>query len=315
MTEAVVDVTPREDIKPLQPLVISVVLNMNRRHDTLECLSSLERTAHARSQVMVLDCLSQDGSAEAVRMECPGVTVVELLENRGYAGNNNIGLRAALDMGADWVFVLNNDVTVAPDCLPMLLSVGEAHADIGVVGPMVFHHDEPGVIQSAGGVLSARWEGVHLGQNEDDEGQFKTPRDVDWLSGCALLIRRDVLKDVGLFDERFFAYWEETEWCVRARRAGWRIVHVPAAKLWHKGVQRDYRPRPAVTYYLTRNRLLMLLAHRAPLSARLLAWAQIARTLTSWSLRPKWRDRRPHRDAMWQGICDYLRGRWGERPQ
>jgi GT2 family glycosyltransferase len=242
------------------------------------------------------------------------VLIVPLEDNLGYAGNNNVGLRLALDHGADWVFVLNEDTVLAPETIAALVEAGAHDPDIGIVGPTVYHHDEPGVIQSAGGRLSARWEECHVAQNEPDTGRFREPRQVDWISGCALLVRRAVIDAIGGLDDRYFIYWEETEWCIRATRAGWRIVHVPAARVWHKGVQRDYRPRPSVTYYSTRNRLLTLWKHRAPLSARVTAWAQILRTLLSWTLRPKWRGKRDHRDAMWQGIHDYWRGRWGRMP-
>ena len=127
-------------------------------------------------------------------------------------------------------------------------------------------------------------------------------------------MRREVIETIGPLDERFFIYWEETEWCVRAAKAGWEILHVPGCRVWHKGVQRDYRPKPPVTYYSTRNRLLMLRTHRAPVAARALAWAHIARTLASWTLKPKWRHMRAHRDAMWRGVVDYARARWGEMP-
>jgi hypothetical protein len=116
---------------------------------------------------------------------------------------------------------------------------------------------------------------------------------------------------VGPLDARYFYYWEETEWCLRAARAGWQIVHVPHARLWHKGVRRDYRPPPSVTYFATRNRLLTLAKHRAPLAVRLVAWLQIGRTLTSWTLRPKWHGMAEHRWAMWRGATDYLRARLG----
>jgi GT2 family glycosyltransferase len=117
-----------------------------------------------------------------------------------------------------------------------------------------------------------------------------------------------------MLDERFFYYWEETEWCLRSTRAGWRILHAPQARLWHKGVQRDYRPKPSVAYYNTRNRLLVLAKHRAPLYTWLVVWGQIARTLTSMSVRPKWRASRSHRDAMLRGTIDFLRQRWGQGP-
>lgn len=294
-----------------EPLVACVVLNTNRRDDTLECVGSVLAGTYAHVRVIVLDCQSTDGSVDAIRHRFPAVRIVALDENRGYAGNNNVGLRLALEAGAEWVFVLNEDTVLAPDAIATLVEEGERNRDIGIVGPTVYHHDEPDVIQSAGGRLSPRWEESHLAQNEPDTGELRAPRPVDWISGCAILVRRPVIEAIGGLDERYFIYWEETEWCIRARRAGWRIVHVPAARVWHKGVQRDYRPRPSVTYYSTRNRLLTLWKHRAPLAARVTAWGQILRTLASWTLRPKWRGKREHRNAMWQGINDYRRGRWG----
>lgn len=296
------------------PLVTCVVLNSNRREDTLQCLASVEASTYSNVASIVLDCHSTDGSVEAVRARFPRVLVLELAENRGYAGNNNVGIRAALDMGAAWVFVLNEDTTLAPDCIEQLVEVGESRSNVGIVGPMVYHADEPTVIQTAGGRLNARWEGWHLGANEPDHGQFAHVRPVEWISGCGILVRRGAIEAVGALDDRFFIYWEETEWCIRTRRGGWDILHVPAAKLWHKGVQRDYRPKPAVTYYLTRNRLLMLSTHHAPWSAWVTAWTQLLRTLVSWSVRPKWRAQHEHRDAMARGIADFIRGRLGQMP-
>ncbi len=297
-----------------QPLVVCVVLNLNRRTDTLECLESIAAGSYGTIRAIVLDAGSSDGSVQAVRASFPQTQVIELTQNLGYAGNNNTGIRAALDQGADWVFVLAEDVVLDHECLARLVEVAEGDPSIGIVGPMVYHHDEPGVIQSAGGRLSARCVAWHLGQNEPDRGQFREPHHVEWISGCAILVRRSVIDEVGMLDPRFFYYCEETEWCVRARKAGWRIVQVPGAGIWHKGVQRDYRPKPSVTHHATRNRLLMLSKHHAPLAARGTAWLEILRTLTSWSVRPKWRAKREHRDAMWRGILDYLHGRWGQMP-
>lgn len=297
-----------------QPYIITVILNTNRRDDTLACLDSLERNTYTNHHIIVLDNASSDGSVEAIRARFPKVEIIPLTSNRGYAGNNNVGIRAALEQGADWVFVLNEDTILDANCLERLVAVGESDARIGIVGPMVYHYDEPTVIQSAGGRLGRAWESQHIAQNEPDTEQFRAPHDVDWISGCAILVRRQVIEQVGMLDERFFYYWEETEWCLRSSQAGWRITHVPQAKLWHKGVQRDYRPKPSVAYYNTRNRLLMLSKHRAPLHVRVAVWGQMMRTVTSMSVRPKWRTSRQHRNAMVRGMVDFLRHRWGPGP-
>ena len=148
--------------------------------------------------------------------------------------------------------------------------------------------------------------------NDTDDGAFLKPHLTDYISGCGILVRREVVEDVGDIDERFFYYKEETEWCLRARKSGWKIMLVPKAKLWHKGVTIDHEPQPAVTYYATRNRLLTLSKHQAPIPAKAYVWAQLLRTLTSWTVKPRWRSMREHRDALWQGIIDFLRGSWGQ---
>jgi GT2 family glycosyltransferase len=297
-----------------EPRVISVILNTNRREDTLSCLESLKNNTYRNHAVIVLDNQSSDGSIEAIRSAYPDVQIITLQSNRGYAGNNNVGINAAIAQGADWVFVLNEDTILATDCLSRLVETGESDSTIGVVGPMVYHHNTPDVIQSAGGLLGSRWASIHLGQDERDCGQFAHPHEVEWVSGCGILVRREAIRQVGAIDQRYFYYWEETEWCIRIGRAGWKIVHVPLAKLWHKGVTIDHQPKPSVTYYATRNRLLTLSTHRAPPAVWAHVTTETVRTLTSWTIKPKWRNMREHRDAMWQGIWDFFRGNWGQRP-
>ncbi|MFN7982735.1 MAG: glycosyltransferase family 2 protein [Vicinamibacterales bacterium] len=292
-------------------LVVAVILHFSRPADTLACVTSLRAGTYPRLHILVLDCgPTRDGALDTLRHES-GVEVITVADNRGYAGNNNLGITCALARGADWVLLLNDDIIVDAEAVAHLVQVGESDPRVGVVGPMVYHFDEPTVIQSAGGGMTGGWDSFHFGQNEDDRGQFRGARQVAWISGCALMCRGTTVRDVGMLDERFFLYWEETEWCLRAGEAQWSIMHVPAARIWHKGVQRDYRPGPAVSYYSTRNHLLTLAVRHAPLAARLAVWTQVLRTVLSWTLRPKWRSKRAHRDAMWQGAKDYLAGRFG----
>ena len=295
-----------------QPLVISVILNTNRREDTLECLVSLMRSTYSNHMAIALDNHSTDGSVEAIRSVFPSVQILELGANLGYAGNNNVGINQAISQGADWVFVLNEDTILDEHCLSRLVEAGEGDSRVGIVGPMVYHHDEPDVIQSAGGKMGPLWQAYHLAKDERDVGKFNRPHDVDWISGCAILVRRAVIEQVGVIDERYFYYWEETEWCIRAGKSGWRIVHVPGAKLWHKGVTLNNQPKPSVTYYATRNRLLTLAKHQAPPAAWIYAWGELLQILTTWTVKPKWRGMQEHRNAMWRGMRDFLFHRWGQ---
>ena len=293
------------------PLIYIVILNTNRRDDTLACLDSLSKSTYKALKIIVLDNKSSDGSVDAISSAFPDVELVNLTENHGYAGNNNVGIEKAIRQGADWVLVLNEDTILDPGCLAELIKVGESDPKIGIVGPMVYHHNEPDVIQSAGGVLGKYWQSQHLGQNELYQNQFQEPHPVEWISGCAILVRKAVIEQAGMLDARFFIYWEETEWCIRTARNGWQIIHVPQARIWHKGVQRDYQPKPSFTYYGTRNHLLTLSKHKAPLNVKLYTWLQIFRTLASWSIKPKWKHKHEHRDAMWKGVVDFVQQRRG----
>jgi GT2 family glycosyltransferase len=294
-------------ISPLQIIIIS----NNRREEIFDCLASLYRCNYTDYRILQLDNGSEDETLDIIREKYADVEIVPLVKNLGYAGNNNIGIKMAIENGAKWILLLNDDVVLDPDCLTAMLAVGDSDPRIGVVGPLVYHHNEPNVIQSAGGLLGKRWESIHLGKNEQDIGQYEIPSQVEWISGCAIMVRREAIEQVGMLDQTYFMYWEETEWCIRLARAGWKIFMTPEAKIWHKGVQRDYQPTPSFTYYGTRNHLLTLAKHRAPFRAKVYTWLQYCRTLLSWSIRPKWRAKREHRNAMWKGMTDFLHRRSG----
>lgn len=295
-----------------EPLLNVIILNNNHREDVLACLTSLFHGNYRNFRAILLDNDSTDGSVEEVRKVHADVQIFLLKENLGYAGNNNVGIKMALDQGAEWILVLNEDTVLSPSCLSSMMQTVADDPAIGIAGPMVYHFDEPDVIQSAGGMLGKYWNSLHLGQNEKDRGQFPCVHQVEWISGCAILVRRAVIEQVGMLDQDYFLYWEEMEWCLRAGRAGWKIVHIPQAKLWHKGVKRDYQPKPYVTYYSTRNHLHTLAKHRAPIIAWIYTLTQIFRSLVSWSLMPRWKSKRKHRNAMWTALVHFLQGRFGK---
>ena len=297
----------------MAPRVLIIVLCYNGVDLTLACLESLGRISYPDADVLVVDNASSDGTPARVRAAFPRAEVIETGVNGGFAAGNNVGLRRALERGYDYALLLNNDTEVAPDFLDLLVAAAEADPQIGAAGPLICYYEQPEVIWSAGGVIDWRNGTSSMrGIGERDSGQYAAPAQVDFVTGCALLCKRAALERAGLLDERFFMYYEETEWCVRIGRAGMRIVHVPAARLLHKIPLNDRSDRPYVAYYMTRNRLLFLRQTLAPARTWLRALLlQDARTILSLSLRPKWRARRPHRNAMLRAWRDFWRGRVG----
>jgi GT2 family glycosyltransferase len=162
--------------------------------------------------------------------------VVRNDRNYGYTGGNNIGIRYVSDRSSpDYVLILNNDTIVAPDFLDRMIKTAESDASIGIAGPKVYYHKFPDRIQSAGARVNMRTGQASLiGVKEVDSGQYDKQREVDYVIGCCLLIKREVIQKVGLFDESYFCYWDETDYCFRAREAGYKVVYVPGAKIWHK---------------------------------------------------------------------------------
>lgn len=305
-------------MKMSNPLVSIIVLNYNRRDDTLDCLRSLEHLHYPNVDVIVVDNGSTDGSIEAIKALYPSpdhITLIETGANLGFTGGNNIGIEHALAKGADYIMLLNNDTIVAPDMLNIMIDVMQASPDIGVSGPMIYYYDIPDVIWSAGGTID--WsKGLPnmVGLNEDDKAQYGlAPREVDFVTGCALLVRRDVWEKVGLLDDKFFMYYEETQWCVRAGRHGFKIVHIPSAMMWHKISPEERMASPNTYYYMTRNRLLFLKDAQVSIGTWISTAAELGRTFLSWTLRPKWQNRRHLRGIMLKAIYDASTGRWGKQ--
>lgn len=297
----------------MKPAVNIIVLNYNGCEDTLACLRSLEHLTYPNFTVIVVDNHSSDGSVEAVRAAHPNVKLIETGANLGFTGGNNVGIRYALQHGADYVMLLNNDTVAAPDMLDVMIEVMEAAPDIGVTGPMIYYYSAPDIIWSAGGAIDwARGTTDMIGLNEEDKAQFGlSPRPVDFVTGCCLLARRETWERAGLLDEKFFMYYEETEWCVRAGRAGFRIVHVPMAMLWHKISIESRASSPRAHYYMTRNRLLFLRRTRAGLRPLMFTLIEYTRMIVSWSVYARWREKRPLRHIMLRAIKDFSLGRFG----
>jgi len=218
--------------------VIAVIVNWNGREETLACLASLAASRRPPEQTIVVDNGSADGSVAAIKGAFPAVDVLALPRNHNFAGGANRGLRRALALGADYVWLLNNDVTVAEDALQQLLAAAEG-ANAGIAGPRV--RTPP-----ADDELGAWWDfergrilPAYAGRQAEAQGIV----DVDYVWGCAMLLRSDLLRRVGLLDERYVAYFEDADLCRRAQVAGYRVVATTEALVWHAGSHSaDRRP-------------------------------------------------------------------------
>ncbi len=293
------------------PLVYVVILTFNRWDNTRACLDAVTRSTYPNLRVLIVDNVSTDGTPTELRKNYPQITLLENGANLGYAEGNNIGMRFAMEQDADYVAILNNDVVVGLDWLEPLVNALSENPRATFAGPLVYHADEPTIIQSAGGILPADWHPYHRSPKETDAGKFQIVEAVDWLTGCTLLARSSSLQTIGLLDPAFYMYGEDVDWCVRARAAGQQVLFVPQSHVWHKGVMRNYKPAPHVTYYSARNELQLMRKHHAGTSTVLRAWTRDLRTLTSWTLRPQWRDQRAHRNALARALKDFVRGATG----
>ncbi len=217
-----------------EPRVVIIVLNWNRRELTLQCLRSLEQLRYGNYATLVVDNGSRDGSVQTIRAEFPRVEVQPLPVNLGYAGGNNAGLEVALKQNPDWIMFLNNDTEVAPDLLAALISGAERFPDGAVFGPKIYYGGQEDLIWYAGGQVSLPLGRTrHRGIREPDQGQYDESGPTDFVSGCCLLIRADLVRRLGGFDPGYTMYMEDVDLCCRARQMEAGCYYIPAGRVRH----------------------------------------------------------------------------------
>ncbi|UCF78326.1 MAG: glycosyltransferase family 2 protein [Candidatus Eiseniibacteriota bacterium] len=215
--------------------VAVIVVNWNAREDTRECIESLGRSSHSPLDVILVDNASSDGSVTHLKQLFPEVTFIQNPRNEMFARASNAGMRLALERGADHLFLLNNDAVVEEGTVHELVRVLESSPDVGLVGSKILYFSQKDVIWSAGGEVML-WAGItrHRGIRQRDSGQFDEQADVGYLTGCALMAKRGLVERVGFLDPSYYMYGEDADWCLRARKTGFRVVYVPASRVWHK---------------------------------------------------------------------------------
>ena len=238
-----------------KPKLFTVVLNWNGKEDLVECLRSLQASLYSTS-ILVVDNDSTDGSTDLLRLQFPHVTTIQNAANLGFAGNN-VGIMEAVRRGAEYVFLVNNDTWVAPDCIGQLVSAAEEAVDAGLLSPRICYYSKPGIIWYDGGSLNQAgpfWLSDHLNADAAVQNVSGERANVDYVSGCAMLIKRSVIERIGGLDSRFFMYWEDVDYSLRAKAAGFNLVHEPSALVLHKVSRSSGVESPDFFYYIRSNR-------------------------------------------------------------
>ena len=241
--------------------VFIIVLNYKNLVDTVACIASLRKITYNKYRIVVVDNDSRDGSYEYLKEQETDCCIIQSGENRGYAAGNNIGIRYALEQGADYVCILNNDVEVEPDFLTKLVQYMESAPDVGMTGPVVYEYNQREKIQSAGFSICvgrASTEPLLQGKTKSAISREKAVEFCDGLSGTCLLVKRGVLEKAGLIPENYFLFFEEMEWCLQIRKKGYKLGTVLTAAVYHKGSATLKKTGTLSRYYMARNQALFV---------------------------------------------------------
>lgn len=293
---------------------LSVILVNYKRGDlTIECVHSLEESTYEDFQVIIVDNDGTHDSTEKLKCGCPGAIVIPVEKNLGFAEGNNVGIRYALGTGSKMVLLLNNDTIVHSDLLKNLVETACGDNLLGIVGGKIYYHDAPNTLWFAGGHLEIdKAFGTHLGLGKRDDGSFELATQSDYITGCCLLAKREVFESVGLLDAHLFLYFEDADFCVRARNAGYTVIFQPRAVLYHKVSNSTRHDSPIYIYFNLRNKILFLRKH-----STFKKWFKHTPYLVYFYIRQiarlifKWHDLRGAR-AAYLGLLDGLRNFTGQ---
>lgn len=234
-----------------------VVLNFKVKKLTLRCVKSVQASTYENLKIYVVDNNSGDRIG-ADLAQYKDIVFIQNNKNLGYAAGNNVGIKRALEEGADYIFILNPDTEVEKSCIKILAGKIEKY-DAGIVNPKIYFGDKKTLWFAGKKFDVANVMGVHIGVDEKDEGQYDEDKQLDDITGAALLIKREVFEKIGLFDERYFLYYEDSDFAFRAKYEGFKMMYIYSALVYHENAQSTGLGSPVQNYFITRNRMLFAL--------------------------------------------------------
>lgn len=280
------------------PNAIAIILNWNGSDDTLSCIRSLRDITYPNFGVIVVDNGSTDDSVQQITAGAPDVEVLRNPSNLGFSGGNNIGIKAALQRGADFVWLLNSDVRVDASALEQLVRVASSDPSIGAVGSVIYDMEEPSNVQAWGGAHVTRLTGRAVRHTQKAEASR-----IHYLIGASVLIRSSALRAIGLLDEDYFMYWDDADLGFRLRKAGWRLALADRAKVWHKEAGSLGKGSPEIDAMFSHSAVLFYRRHfSVPL-------VPIVLNVMARSIRRMARGDWQRLGAVWRGTLLGLRGK------
>ncbi|WP_326511629.1 glycosyltransferase family 2 protein [Clostridium intestinale] len=232
-----------------------ILVNYKNPKYTIDCINSLNKTTYQNKKILVVDNSSHDDSVTQIKNAIKNIDIICADKNEGWSGGNNIGIKKALDDSAEYVLLLNNDTEVEPDFLEQMVSTFDKYENAGIVGSKIIYYDDPDRIWYAGGRVNwLKFTSEHFGIKEIDRGQFDSDRQVTFITGCNMLIKNDVFKNVGLIPDEYFMYFEDCDYCTKVIDSGYKLIYNPKAKIYHKvSASSGGEDSPFTLMWMTRN--------------------------------------------------------------
>jgi hypothetical protein len=292
-----------------EPKVSIIILNWNGLQDTLECLESLEKITYNNFEIIVVDNGSTQGEVGEIQRKFPQVRIIRNTKNEGFCRGNNIGAKLALENNPDYLLFLNNDTIVKENFLEELIHFMEVNPEVGIAGPLILYYQEPEYVYSCGGKFNS-W----FCLSKDYHFVNKKPqKNLNFISGCAFLIKSSLIKQIGLWDEDFFTYWDETDYCLRAKRAGFDVACVPSSVICHKVARTNIYLSKKYIYFMVRNNLLLAKKHAKWYQWPLILTNFLVRRWLGYFFKLLFTRNFSAIPAIFLGTVDFIIGKYGRR--